>query len=32
MGDMSERLQGVIAEHSAWLRSNCTRQVLRALG
>ena len=28
MGDMSQRLQGVVAEHGAWLRSNCTRQVL----
>jgi hypothetical protein len=26
MGDMSERLQGVVAEHGAWLRSNCARQ------
>ena len=26
MGDMSERLQGIVAEHGAWLRSNCARQ------
>ena len=27
MGDMSQRLQSVVAEHGAWLRSNCSRQV-----
>ena len=31
VGDMSTRLQGLVAEHNSWLSTNCQRQACLSL-